>query len=90
MKPIDKFDNYEQPINYVAIEMPDDEICRKIRFAGVPYENCKCYSIAFKVNANNEVGNVIKGWPGYAYECPIIPTWDSEGPWSILQTEILT
>lgn len=85
-----KYDNYERPINYVCAEMPDDFVCRRIRIEGCPYDNCKKYSVAFKVNNDGSVGETIYGWPGYAYECPIVPYWDKDGPWSILQTEFLT
>lgn len=82
--------NYPRPVNYVCAEMPSWEKCRDIRIAGCPYDNCKRYSVAFKVNEDGSAGDAIIGWAGFAYECPIIPYWDEDGKWSILQTEFLT
>lgn len=82
--------NYNHPINYVCPPMPDEAERKRIRIEGIPYEGCKKYSVAFRVKEDGTSGEIIYGWTGYAYECPIVPFWDTEGPWSILQTEFLT
>lgn len=86
---IDKTHNYKTPKNYICIDLPDPEMCKRIRSEGIPYPGCRRYSIAFSVNEYFVPTKVIKGWEGYSYQCPVVPKWDEDGPWSILQTDIL-
>ncbi len=84
-----RFDNYFYPKNYVCIPIPDGWINKRIR-EGCPFLDCSRYTVAFVVDEENNPKEVICGWPGYSYNCPIIPFWDDKTKWSVLQTDIIT
>jgi len=87
---MDKHHNYQSPKNYICIDMPHWTINRRIRISGCPFVDCSRYTVAFVVNDDHSPGDVICGWPGYSYDCPIIPYWDEKTKWCVLQTDFLT
>lgn len=87
---VNKFHNYNSPKNYICIPLPHWTINRTIRIVGCPFLNCKSYTVAFVVNDDGTPGEIICGWPGYSYNCPIIPFWDQNTKWSVLQTDFLS
>jgi hypothetical protein len=87
---VTKTHNYNSPQNYICIPLPHWSINKRIRTEGCPFLDCSRYTVAFVVNDDGSVGETITGWPGYSYDCPIIPFWDKSTKWSVLQTDILT
>lgn len=87
---ISRYDNYISPKNYICIPLPSTSINRRIRVDGCPFVNCKRYTVAFTINEDYTPGDIICGWPGYSYNCPMIPFWDSKTKWSVLQTDFIT
>lgn len=82
--------NYSEPENYICIPLPDFKTLQRLRIEGCPYLNCKSYTVAFSLDENNNPKNVICGWEGRSYDCPIVPYWDKNTKWSLIQTDFLT
>lgn len=88
--PLPTLDELRPSKKFVDRKLPHWKILQRLRFAGCPYENCKKYTIVYRILDDGAVGNVLASWIGDSLDCPTSFWWDEQIPWCWFTTDFLT